>query len=118
MLEDKNTSVYERMNIGIYTEDKQYLEKHNLSASQIIRKYIKQHQQKDKTTSYKQRVDYVREKIIIVFIGVIGLIVGNFKSISFPYNLLFYVAGLMFIFYAIFSFAMKIFKTFYGKGLK
>jgi len=118
MLENDNNSVYERMTIGIYTEDKQYLEKNNLSASQILREYIKKHKQQDKKTNYQKKVDYIRERIVLVFIGVIGIFVGGFSSISFPYNLLFYVGGLIFIFYSIFGFLMKIMKTYYGRNVK
>ena len=116
--DNETPSDYVRKNIGLYPDDAKYLEQNKLSPTEIVRNYIKEHRDGKKKSNLDQKIEVVRTRVVVVFIGIILLSIAGFRSIGGIYSVLFYVAGLLFIFYGVFDMAIKVMKMIVKKGGK
>jgi len=93
---------------SIYQKDLEYMKQHNLSGTDIIRTFLQQHRQNQNKTNTEQKIELFKNRVIIVFVGILLLTISGFRSVDFPWSVLLFIGGMLFIFYGIFDLAMKL----------
>lgn len=97
-----------RTSVSILKEDSKYLKDNDLSPTDLLRKAICNNKNNTKKNTREERFKYFKERVIIIFIGLICLFISQLRTIPDLLNILFALIGAFFIFVGIFDLLMKI----------
>ena len=97
-----------RITVSVSPENSEYINKNNLSPTEVFRIGIKTHQKKGTENDFDKRFKIFKDRMVVVFIGFICLLIAGMNSLSLMISFICYICGLLFIFYGIFDLVMRV----------